>query len=352
MPAVPSAPIVVSDTYAIVATNLIDEADSDVSSVASAVDEEDVAAPAAPPTFTPITVRKNGGADLGPRGRLNLIEGTNVTLTVTDDAASGEVDVEIAASGGGGTHASSHENLGGDEIDVTGLSGELADPQPPKAHAADHAAAGGDPLDVTTLAGYPGGGTTFLRDDGTFAAPPGGSGASLTRIGGASGAAGPDLTWQALTSNSADITSVTPTVVMTTTGLGSGTWAFRYLLLYQTAATTTGIGFCVNHTGTTGNFGSMWTHITTGGAAATGVGDGVAATNAGQMAEGKSERVINTCSSASAGVDTQNATILAVMEGVVVVTASGQLELKMRTEIAGSAVRLMAGSCLELHKIA
>jgi len=33
-----------------------------------------------------------------------------------------------------GAHASTHENGGGDEISVAGLSGELADPQPPKAH--------------------------------------------------------------------------------------------------------------------------------------------------------------------------------------------------------------------------
>jgi hypothetical protein len=38
--------------------------------------------------------------------------------------------------GAGGPHAASHENGGADEIDVAGLSGELADPQPPKVH--DH----------------------------------------------------------------------------------------------------------------------------------------------------------------------------------------------------------------------
>jgi len=36
--------------------------------------------------------------------------------------------------GAPGAHASTHENGGGDEISVAGLSGELADPQPPKAH--------------------------------------------------------------------------------------------------------------------------------------------------------------------------------------------------------------------------
>jgi len=48
------------------------------------------------PTNT-VTVRKNTGANVGSRGRLNLIEGAGVTLTVTDDAGSSEVDVTIAA---------------------------------------------------------------------------------------------------------------------------------------------------------------------------------------------------------------------------------------------------------------
>lgn len=34
-------------------------------------------------------------------------------------------------------HKASHENAGGDEISVAGLSGELADDQPPKAHIHD-----------------------------------------------------------------------------------------------------------------------------------------------------------------------------------------------------------------------
>lgn len=50
-----------------------------------------------------VTLRKNTGADIGTRRRINLIEGANITLTVTDDAGSEEVDVTIAASGGGGS---------------------------------------------------------------------------------------------------------------------------------------------------------------------------------------------------------------------------------------------------------
>lgn len=44
------------------------------------------------------TVRKNTGADVGSRRRLNFIEGANITLTVTDDVPGEEVDVTIAGS--------------------------------------------------------------------------------------------------------------------------------------------------------------------------------------------------------------------------------------------------------------
>lgn len=89
-------------------------------------------------------------------------------------------------------HASSHENGGGDEISVAGLSGELADPQPPKAHASSHASGGTDAVKLDDLASpddntdldastsrhglmpkFPGG-SNFLRSDGTWSTPAGG----------------------------------------------------------------------------------------------------------------------------------------------------------------------------------
>jgi hypothetical protein len=48
-----------------------------------------------------LKVRKNSGTDVGTRRRLNFIEGANVTLTVADDPTNEEVDVTIAAAGGG-----------------------------------------------------------------------------------------------------------------------------------------------------------------------------------------------------------------------------------------------------------
>lgn len=49
----------------------------------------------------------------------------------------------------GGTHSSSHEDGGDDEVNVGGLSGDLADPQDPKDHAASHEAGNADALDGT-----------------------------------------------------------------------------------------------------------------------------------------------------------------------------------------------------------
>lgn len=48
-------------------------------------------------------------------------------------------------------HASTHQNGGADEISVAGLSGELADDQPPKTHATAHQSGGGDAIKLDDL---------------------------------------------------------------------------------------------------------------------------------------------------------------------------------------------------------
>lgn len=47
-----------------------------------------------------ITVRRNSGANIGSRERLNFIEGSNVSLTIADDAAANEIDITIASADG------------------------------------------------------------------------------------------------------------------------------------------------------------------------------------------------------------------------------------------------------------
>lgn len=208
------------------------------------------------------------------------------------------------------------------------------------------------PAMSATVAGHvptpPNNTTTFLRGDGTFAAPPAGSGA--TKISGNTGAFAADTTWETLTADSAGITVTTPTTVMTLTGLGAGTYRVKGTLIWKTAATATGIGIVLNHTGTLTQFVSTWWTTTTGGAAATGVADQVTIVNGGQMVEGKSERVKDTVSSFLAGTDTAGGTQLSILEAVLIVSVSGDLQLKIATEVAASAATLLAGSSIEVNK--
>lgn len=173
----------------------------------------------------------------------------------------------------------------------------------------------------------------------------------FTRINGSSGAAGPYKTLQKLSANSADQTSTTPAAVMITTGIGTGTWHFKYTALYQTAATTTGIRLNVNHTGTNGQFASLMWFPDTAATAATGTGNGLAGAAAGRVLSVYAEQAKNTTTFASVGVTTVNDDIPVIVEGFIVVTASGSLELNLGTEVASSAVRIMADSLLELTKI-
>jgi len=68
----------------------------------------------------------------------------------------------IVKAGAALVHAATHENGGADEISVAGLSGELADDQPPKAHKASHENGGADELSVAGLSGLLADGQTPL----------------------------------------------------------------------------------------------------------------------------------------------------------------------------------------------
>lgn len=52
-------------------------------------------------TVQKIEVTKNSGAVVGTRKQLNFVEGSNVTLTITDDGVNDQVDITVAATGGG-----------------------------------------------------------------------------------------------------------------------------------------------------------------------------------------------------------------------------------------------------------
>lgn len=77
-----------------------------------------------------VGVRKNSAGTTHVRQRINLIEGSNVTLTVADDSGSDEVDVTIAASGGSTIavkEANSNVVAAASAIDFTGADFNVTD---------------------------------------------------------------------------------------------------------------------------------------------------------------------------------------------------------------------------------
>jgi len=110
-------------------------------------------------------IRNSAPASGGVLGWVCVVAGTPGTWDT----------VGIGSGGGGPAHATTHQNGGADEVSVAGLSGVLADPQPPiigagatqavagndarltdartpTAHAASHKSAGGDSIKLDELA--------------------------------------------------------------------------------------------------------------------------------------------------------------------------------------------------------
>jgi hypothetical protein len=177
----------------------------------------------------------------------------------------------------------------------------------------------------------------------------------LTYIAGNSGAANnaaaPSETWQILTANATANSTTTPATVMTTTGLPIGTYLFQYFVVWQAAAITTGANFRVDYTGTVTRVRTTRIYQSTGAAAATGISDGAAATNTGQLVEHMSTRSDAGDLGPNAGVDTINADQFETIRGIIVVPTSADLLLQHASEVAASS-QVMADTLLLLKRLA
>ena len=154
---------------------------------------------------------------------------------------------------------------------------------------------------------------------------------------------------------SADLSNSTITFAKVTNldqVVGVGTWHFKYILVHQSAALTTGIQFCVNHTGTVTVFvaSSWWAEITT--AASTGAqsqaGAAVFGLRAGGSARAKSSSV---AIGRTISVDVIDSNMMMIIEGLMVVTIEGNIELYHASEVAFAST-IKANSSLILTKIA
>lgn len=165
---------------------------------------------------------------------------------------------------------------------------------------------------------------------------------------------GAPITVRALASDQADITGtgLVSLASLAVASLATGTYQFVYRVIYQTTATTTGVEFVVNHSGTLTAFVSNSYFGSTGGAAATGIADQEGVGTAAGLMEVKTARLKNTRPGVTIGVDTINANMLMTIEGVFVATTTGDLTLLMAAELAALVVRAKAGSSLVLTKVA
>lgn len=142
------------------------------------------------------------------------------------------------------------------------------------------------------------------------------------------------------------------------TGLGpctleAGTYEYRFSLRVQSATTTVGIGLGVNFTGTAAVRTILLTYPSTGTAANTGVMDDVGA-GTGQLMEHNVQTAFTTTAPNminTAGFATANADVPVIIEGILVVTVAGDLELWHSSETATSTT-VKSGSALIVTRVA
>jgi hypothetical protein len=147
--------------------------------------------------------------------------------------------------------------------------------------------------------------------------------------------------------------TVTPTEVTgLTLRVEPGTYTFKYSILYRAAATTTGVRFSVNHDGTVTSFVAEMRWVDVSATAATAAADQDAVLATGSVLGAMAARAKSTAGwGTTISVDTADADMLMIIEGLMVVTVAGDLELWHGSEVAAAST-VKAGSVLVLTKVA
>ena len=175
-----------------------------------------------------------------------------------------------------------------------------------------------------------GGATKFLREDSTY---------QTIAAGG--------VTKVTLATSVTNSTTTAAKITSLDTTLGAGTYVFRYFVRYQSSVTTTGVKFSVNHSGTVTAFNCVMRYGSTGGAAATAAATQVGNTATGNIHESFTRRAISTAANMgpTVSVDAANSDMLMILEGLVTVSVSGNLQLYHASETANGTY-VMAGTTL------
>lgn len=152
--------------------------------------------------------------------------------------------------------------------------------------------------------------------------------------------------------------SISSTTATEVTGLQltleAGTYVFKYYLIIQAAATTTGLAFGINFTGTQDSFNVLSYFLSTGTTASTGIIQGDTVGIAEGLIEGFGTRTVSTTApdiGPHTGVGTANVDNLNMLEGIINVTVAGDLELWHASEVA-AASSVEVGSSLVVIRTA
>lgn len=138
------------------------------------------------------------------------------------------------------------------------------------------------------------------------------------------------------------------------TTLTAGTYIFEYFILYESAATTTGVSFGVNYTGTETVLVGWMEYPGTGTTASTGAASMVASGATGQVHESFGFRAASTTApnmGATVSVDAANSVMMCYLNGILIAADGGDLELWHASEVAASST-VRAGTTLRLYKVA
>ena len=249
----------------------------------------------------------------------------------------------VTPPSGGGPHATDHQNGGTDEISVAGLSGLLADAQTPLTHshpqsevtnlvtdlagkaASSHTHNASDVNAGTISTARLGSGTadatTYLRGDQTWATPSGGGG-------------GPSVV-----KSTGDQTATTATLINVTNcsfSVTSGVYyKFQFLVPFRSTLATVGLRLALTFPAVT--VFACTGQIPIAGAGAGGVLQGYIIASGGA--------VVGTA------VPAVNQNYLAILDGFILPSANGTLQLQFAAETTGATVTCKQGACGFLYTL-
>ena len=274
-----------------------------------------------------------GAGNVGLSDERVVTDTPTVTWDLTGGLAKANVPDATTTTKGAVELATSGESAAG--VVVQGNDARLSDARTPLEHS--HTLA--DITDEGDLASIDlsGDATEVLRGDGSWGSAPNGT-TTVKHL-----------------AEQHDIASATGTEV---TGLSAtltaGTYTFTYYLFTRASNTTVGIAFGVNYTGTITRLAAFLRYADTGTTATTGVADDATAGIAEEI-HGIFATITKSTTACNLGPltnhGTANTDTLMIVEGIIVVSDSGDIELWHNSDTANT-TSVMVGSALVLQKVA